>query len=68
MTPFSKFSASQAKAFYADFVQGLRTTYAVDKVKDGEFGAMMDVALVNDVSAASCSGRSKTCAYLKHKI
>ena len=49
-------------------MQGLRTTYAVDKVKDGEFGAMMDVALVNDVSAASCSGLNETCAYLKHKV
>lgn len=40
----------QAKGFYADFVQGMRDKYAEDKVKDGEFGAMMDVALVNDVS------------------
>lgn len=33
---------------YNDFLAALRVGLGEDKVKDGEFGAMMDVALVND--------------------
>lgn len=39
---------NDAKAFYADFLQSVRTAYEAEKVKDGEFGAMMQVHLVND--------------------
>lgn len=37
-----------AKDFYEHFVAGVRAEYAADRVKDGVFGAMMDVSLVND--------------------
>lgn len=33
----------------------LRSEYVADRVKDGIFGAMMDVSLVNDVSPAALS-------------
>ena len=39
----------QAKLFYEDFVERVRQDYVVERVKDGVFGARMDVALVNDV-------------------
>lgn len=55
--PHEYIGSAQAKDFYADFVQGMRNKYDLNKIKDGEFGAMMDVALVNDVSTAGlCSG------------
>ena len=42
----------QARTFYADFVEMVKQKYAADRVHNGEFGAMMDVSLVNDVSPA----------------
>ena len=42
----------QAKDFYLEFLERLRGEYVADRVKDGIFGAMMDVSLVNDVSPA----------------
>ena len=48
----------QAQDAYAAFVAQLRQAYQADKVFDGVFGAMMDVALVNDgpvTCAASCN-------------
>ena len=44
----------QAKAAYAAFLQLVRDSYNCDKVADGEFGAMMDVSLVND-GPVTCS-------------
>ena len=41
---------AQAREFYQGFVEKLRRDYMPERVKDGVFGAMMDVALVNDVS------------------
>lgn len=38
----------QAKESYEAFVQATKDAYVADKVKDGVFGAMMDVSLVND--------------------
>lgn len=38
----------EAIHLYNDFLAALRQGLGDDKVKDGEFGAMMDVALVND--------------------
>lgn len=38
----------QAKEFYGAFVENVRSQYVADRVKDGVFGAMMNVALVND--------------------
>lgn len=38
----------KAKSMYAQFVDRFKELYAVDKVKDGKFGAYMEVALVND--------------------
>ena len=38
----------QAQQMYNEFLDLLKTSYEVDKIKDGQFGAMMDVALIND--------------------
>mmetsp|Transcript_32863 Transcript_32863/g.72590 ORF Transcript_32863/g.72590 Transcript_32863/m.72590 type:complete len:151 (-) Transcript_32863:268-720(-) len=38
----------QAKEFYQQFVEKVRTEYVPEQVKDGIFGAMMDVQLIND--------------------
>ncbi|KAK4055157.1 D-tyrosyl-tRNA(Tyr) deacylase [Microbotryomycetes sp. JL201] len=38
----------QSKKMYHDFLTTLRKQYDADKIFDGEFGKMMDVALVND--------------------
>ena len=38
----------QAKQQYAELVVRVTDAYEADKVKDGVFGAMMDVELVND--------------------
>ena len=38
----------QAKDFYAQFLDQLKAAYVPEKVHDGVFAAMMDVALVND--------------------
>jgi len=40
--------ARAAQALYGEFVDMVRQNYEPDRVKDGVFGAMMDVALVND--------------------
>ncbi|CAL5226948.1 g9832 [Coccomyxa viridis] len=39
---------TKAKDFYLEFLERLRGEYVADQVKDGIFGAMMDVSLVND--------------------
>jgi len=38
----------QAKEMYQKFVERFKDLYVADRVHDGIFGAMMDVALVND--------------------
>ena len=43
----------QAQEAYANFVGLVREKYVAERVKDGLFGAMMDVQLVNDVSTFS---------------
>jgi D-aminoacyl-tRNA deacylase len=40
--------AAPAEKLYQQFVEMVRNEYQEDKVHDGVFGAMMDVALVND--------------------
>ncbi|KAL3938186.1 MAG: hypothetical protein SGBAC_006852 [Bacillariaceae sp.] len=37
-----------ARAMYSEFLDMLKAAYQEEKIKDGEFGAMMEVALVND--------------------
>lgn len=37
-----------AQEMYAEFLEMLKSNYEADKIKDGVFGAMMDVTLVND--------------------
>ena len=37
-----------AQEMYAEFLEMLKSNYEPDKIKDGVFGAKMDVALVND--------------------
>lgn len=38
----------EAREYYAAFIQRLRKDYAAERVKDGAFGAMMNVTLEND--------------------
>jgi D-tyrosyl-tRNA(Tyr) deacylase len=38
----------QAKQFYQQFVEQMKAAYAPERVQDGVFGAMMNVALEND--------------------
>jgi hypothetical protein len=38
----------QAQQMYNGLLQTLKEEYTADKIFDGEFGAMMDVSLVND--------------------
>jgi D-aminoacyl-tRNA deacylase len=40
--------SDQSKEFYDNFLRKLRAGYEEDKIKDGEFGAMMDVKIIND--------------------
>eukprot|EP00934_Nitzschia_sp_Nitz4_P006974 Nitzschia sp. Nitz4//scaffold190_size42200//1917//2399//NITZ4_007383-RA/size42200-processed-gene-0.56-mRNA-1//1//CDS//3329540117//6964//frame0 len=40
--------SDQAREMYGDFLDMLRSNYQEEKIQDGKFGAMMDVALVND--------------------
>jgi D-aminoacyl-tRNA deacylase len=40
--------AIPAQEMYNSFLDMLRSNYEPDKIKDGVFGAMMDVSLVND--------------------
>uniref|UniRef100_A0AC35GMU9 D-aminoacyl-tRNA deacylase n=1 Tax=Panagrolaimus sp. PS1159 TaxID=55785 RepID=A0AC35GMU9_9BILA len=39
---------TKAKEFYEKFYHDLQKAYIPEKVKDGEFGAMMSVGIVND--------------------
>lgn len=41
-------SGEEAKTLYQAFYKKVGALYEPDKVKDGVFAAMMDVALVND--------------------
>ena len=41
-------NGDKAKTLYQAFFKQVQTLYSPDKVKDGLFAAMMDVALVND--------------------
>ncbi|XP_066305643.1 uncharacterized protein [Miscanthus floridulus] len=41
-------SPAKAKPFYASLVEKFQRSYSADSVKDGVFGAMMKVSLVND--------------------
>lgn len=38
----------QAEETYSQFLELLRKSYQPDRIKDGVFGAMMDVSLIND--------------------
>ncbi|KAI8622271.1 D-tyrosyl-tRNATyr deacylase 1 [Chytriomyces sp. MP71] len=40
--------SKDSRPFYEAFLEKLRELHAPEKVKDGEFGAMMDVGIVND--------------------
>eukprot|EP00980_Cylindrotheca_fusiformis_P006219 scaffold1328_cov108-Cylindrotheca_fusiformis.AAC.9 len=40
--------AEPAREMYGQFLEMLKKNYEDDKIQDGVFGAMMDVALVND--------------------
>ena len=51
----------EAKPFYDAFLAKMRNMYAEDKIHDGEFGAMMDVSLVNDGPVTICTYRPCLC-------
>lgn len=38
----------QSKAFYGDFLQAMKSAYKPDAIKDGKFGAYMQVQIQND--------------------
>ena len=38
----------ESKQFYEEFLAEMRKNYSADRIKDGQFGAMMQVSLVND--------------------
>jgi len=40
--------ADQSRAMYASFLQFMSTQYTPEKIKDGKFGAMMNVSLTNE--------------------
>lgn len=44
----------RSQAMYNDFLADLRSKYEADRILDGKFGAMMDVALLNDVRSTVC--------------
>lgn len=48
LTASNNIAGPQAKPLYEYFLNQLRTELGDENVKDGVFGAMMDVALVND--------------------
>lgn len=39
---------AEAREFYERFVEMVKSAHAPELVKDGVFGAMMDVSLIND--------------------
>ncbi|KAN0123967.1 D-tyrosyl-tRNA deacylase [Russula decolorans] len=41
-------SADKSQAMYASFLQFMGTQYSPEKIKDGKFGAMMNVSLTNE--------------------
>ena len=43
----------KAREAYKSFVERVEQGYMAERVKDGVFGAMMDVQLINDVSSLS---------------
>lgn len=40
--------ASKSKEMYHNLLERLKSLYEPDLIKDGQFGAMMDVNIVND--------------------
>ncbi|KAM3561467.1 hypothetical protein MY1884_002377 [Beauveria asiatica] len=47
----------EARRLYQYFVQKVQADYQADRVKDGRFQAMMEVALVNDGPVSTLAGR-----------
>jgi len=39
---------NDANEFYNKFLEKLRAAYKPEKIKDGKFGAMMNVSLINE--------------------
>lgn len=40
--------ANQSKMMYERLVDKLKSAYSEERIKDGQFGALMEVAIVND--------------------
>lgn len=47
-------SGEKAKTLYDQFYKQIQSLHGEDKVKNGQFAAMMDVALVNDGPVSLC--------------
>ena len=54
----------KAQEAYKAFVERVKQSYIAAGVKDGVFGAMMDVQLINDVSKCS----AKACVMCLRRI
>ncbi len=54
----------KAQEAYKAFVERVKHGYLAERVKDGVFGAMMDVQLINDVSKCS----AKACVLCLRRI
>lgn len=61
-------SGTEAKPFYDAFLAKMRNMYAEDKIHDGEFGAMMDVSLVNDGPVTICTYRPCVCVCVYARV
>ena len=51
----------KAQIAYTSFVERVRQSYAGERIKDGVFGAMMEVQLINDVSSHSARPTCTSC-------
>lgn len=47
-------NSSLSRAFYQNFLDLLRASYSPSKVKDGKFGAMMNISLCNEGPVTLC--------------
>ena len=61
-------SGTEAKPFYDAFLAKMRNMYAEDKIHDGEFGAMMDVSLVNEGPVTICTYRPCVCVCVYARV
>ena len=54
----------KAREAYRDFIERVKQNYIGERVKDGVFGAMMDVQLINDVSQSHVLDSLLNCNFM----